>query len=120
MTGELLKQRLIARYNSLAEVARKIDVSPQALNQTLSAVDIKTGFIERLASAFGVPISIFFEEDISSVHTEGDFSPASVYGNSINNIGDVAVLRERIRALEAIVEAKQETIDLLKLQLGHK
>lgn len=63
MTGEMLKKRLLMMRKNLAEIARLINVTPQALNQTLTASDIKTGFIEKLSSSLEIPISMFFEEE---------------------------------------------------------
>lgn len=114
MTGDILKQRLLKRFKILADVARKLDVSQQSLNQTLAAADVKTGFIEKLAAAYGVPASIFFEdESINVVHTEGDYSPESDSGNVSVIVGD-AVLAERVRLLEQIIAEKDERIKELK------
>lgn len=62
MTGELLKTRILDMEPVLAEVARKMNMSPQLLNQALGAADIKTGFVEQLSAAFNKPISFFFGE----------------------------------------------------------
>lgn len=114
MNGKVLKQRLVRRYKTLADVARKLEVSPQSLDQTLAAADIKTGFIERLAAAYGVSASVFFEdEQIKIIHTEGDFSPASESGDVSVSMGE-AVLSERIKSLEALIAEKNERIAELK------
>lgn len=114
MTGDLLKQRLLKRFKVLADVAKKIDVSAQSLNQTLAAADIKTGFIEKLAAAYDVSPAIFFDdENISVVSTEGDYSPASDSGDVSVVVGD-AVLAERVKSLEKLVAEKDERIGELK------
>lgn len=118
MTGNVLKQRLIRRYKTLAEVARKLGVSPQSLDQTLAAADIKTGFIERLAAAYGVSASIFFEEEqIKVIQTDGDFSPATDSGNVSIVSGD-AVLMERVKSLEALLAEKDARIEDLKERIA--
>ncbi len=118
MTGNVLKQRLIRRYKTLAEVARKLGVSPQSLDQTLAAADIKTGFIERLAAAYGVSASIFFEEEqIKVIQTVGDFSPATDSGNVSIVSGD-AVLMERVKSLEALLAEKDARIEELKERIA--
>ena len=63
MNGELLKSQLLKIEPTLVEVAKKLQVSKQSLNQTLSATDIKTGFVEQLAAIYGRPISFFFGEE---------------------------------------------------------
>lgn len=114
MTGKVLKQRLIRRYKTLADVARKLGVSSQSLDQTLAAADIKTGFIERLAAAYGVQASIYFEdEQIKVIQTKGDYSPASDSGDAYVIAGD-AVLAERVKLLESLITEKDERIKELK------
>ena len=54
----------------------------------------------------------------SSVATRGDFSPASVHGNAEVTVGvGTAVLRERVRALESLLEEKER---LIKVLMGRK
>ena len=62
MNGEVLKAQLLKIEPTLVEVAKKLQVSKQSLNQTLSATDIKTGFIEQLAALYDKPISFFYGE----------------------------------------------------------
>ena len=110
MTGEVLKQRLLKRYKVLAEVARTLGVSQQSLNQTLAAVDIKTGFIEKLAVAYGVSPAVFYDDENIEVNTTlGDYSPISTGGDSSVVVGD-AVLNERLKAFERLIAEKDERI----------
>ncbi len=62
MNGETLKAQLLKIEPTLAEVARKLDMSKQNLDAKLSTADIKTGFIEQLAAIYGRPISFFYGE----------------------------------------------------------
>lgn len=62
MNGEVLKAQLLKIEPTLVEVAKKLQVSKQSLNQTLSATNIKTGFIEQLAALYDKPISFFYGE----------------------------------------------------------
>lgn len=48
----------------------------------------------------------------SEVHTEGDFSPASMHGNV--SVGSDAVLAERVKSLETLLAEKDERISELK------
>lgn len=63
MNGEILKTQLLKLEPTLVEVAKKLDISKQALDSRLSASDIRTGFIEQLAMLYERPISFFFGED---------------------------------------------------------
>lgn len=63
MNGEILKTQLLKLEPTLVEVAKKLDISKQALDSRLSASDIRTGFIEQLAMLYERPVSFFFGED---------------------------------------------------------
>ena len=47
----------------------------------------------------------------NEIHTEGDYSPASIHGNV--SVGDVTVLQERVKLLEQLLEEKERTIKIL-------
>lgn len=124
MTGALLKQKLLAVDSSLAEVARKLNVSQQSLNQTLNAADIKTGFLENIAKLYSRPISFFFEEqngvDISVQASGG--AAASFAGDASISTQDcnAAVLKKEIEYLnkeiehyKARLEEKERVIKIL-------
>lgn len=54
MTGKDLKEKLLCTTGlSLADIAAKIGITPQHLNQQLSVLDVKSGFLEKVCEAFG-------------------------------------------------------------------
>lgn len=113
MSGAELKDILTALDESFASVARKLEMTPQNLDSILKTKDVKTGLIERLSKIYNKPISYFFnEERDSSVHTEGDYSPASRDGNVSVVVGD-SVLAERVKSLEALLAEKERLIKVL-------
>lgn len=112
MSGAELKDILTSIDESLANVARRLDVTPQNLDSTLKTKDVKTGLIERLAKLYNKPVSFFFDEQNPSIHTEGDYSPASDSGDVSVIVGD-AVLAERVKYLETILEEKERLIQVL-------
>lgn len=113
MSGAELKDILTALDESFASVARKLEMTPQNLDSTLKTKDVKTGLIERLSKIYNKPISYFFnEEHATSVHTEGDYSPASRDGNVSVVVGD-SVLAERVKSLEALLAEKERLIKVL-------
>lgn len=61
MKGEDFKVKILQIEPRLVNVAKKLDTTKQALNQALNASDVKTGFVEKVASALGVPVTIFFD-----------------------------------------------------------
>lgn len=118
MNGELLKARLLKIEPVMAELARKLDTTPQSLNQTLGAADIKTGFVEQLAALFGKPIGYFFGEKISiDDHSRKD-DHSSLFGDTEHYEGADAMLmaklqvaEERIKSLERQLEDKKALLD---------
>lgn len=133
MNGEILKAQLLKLEPTLVEVAKKLHVSKQSLNQTLSASDIKTGFVEQLAVLYDMPISYFFGENTRiDDHSRKD-DHSSFFGDTEHNEGiDAMVLvklqvaEERIKLLEARLEDKEEllrgkdeTIDAHKAEIDN-
>ena len=51
-------------------------------------------------------------EPSANVSTQGDNSPASVHGDVVNNVGDNAVLQERVKSLEALLAEKERLIQV--------
>ena len=61
MEGKDLKPLLTALDESLSNVARKLGMTPQGLDNLLRTKDIKTGIIEKLSMIYNKPISYFLE-----------------------------------------------------------
>ena len=98
MTGNELKQIILSKGISLTEMSRRLEISPQHLNQALSAADIKSGLIEKVSKAIDTPIASIYGEPTTASKTSNK---------------DVAVLEERINGLEKLLEEKERTIILL-------
>lgn len=123
MTGESLKKRLLMLRKNLAEVARLINVSPQALNQTLSASDIKTGFIEKLSSTLEIPISMFFEEDERFFEIRqsgrdyverGNIEHHGTEYNGSVSVKDSNLAAENAELKRKLIEAQEKIIKLME------
>lgn len=113
MTGKELKDKLAKQGIPASAIAEKIGISPQAINSTFNAADVKSGTLERIADAIGVKMSFFYP-------TEGGVSIAgnnTIAGNNnaVGNvtIGDAAILQERVTMLEKLLEEKERTIKIL-------
>lgn len=100
MNGELLKAQLLKIEPTLVEVANKLGMSKQNLDSKLSATDIKTGFIEQLATLYDKPISYFFGEKTSVEITEVE--------RSFNANAD-----EIIKELTSIIKSQEARITFL-------
>lgn len=113
MTGKELKIKLSACGVSQSEIARRLDMSQQSFNQSLIVNDVKSGLLERIASAIGVDMSFFYPTE-GSVSIAGN-NNISGNNNAVGNvtIGDAAILQERVTMLEKLIEEKERTIKIL-------
>ncbi len=79
MNGLDLRKKLEQTKMSLAEIARLSGMNPQSLVQSLSTKDVKTGLVEKLASALHLPLSYFYGEDAGThAIANGDKAVAAV------------------------------------------
>ncbi|MDE6381125.1 MAG: hypothetical protein K2L11_11700 [Muribaculaceae bacterium] len=113
MTGEELKISLLSLDETLANVARKLDMTPQNLDGILKTKDIKTGLIERLCKVYHISSTFFFNESRGGVTVSAtDNSQAA--GRDLHVAPEDALMAERVKYLEAIVKEKDERISELK------
>lgn len=125
MNGEVLKARLLKIEPTLVDVAKKLQVSKQSLNQTLSASDIKTGFIEQLAAIYERPISYFFCEHAKfDDHSAHDHGKTEHYEDGYSSVAKIKIAEERIKLLETrladngvLLASKDETIASQKAEI---
>lgn len=112
MTGNRLKEILYEKKVSQSHVAKLLGVSQQSFNQMLAAADIKSSLLERIAEALGENMSLFYPLEPASV-TVSDHGSVSIAGN--NNIAgsNNAVLQERVKMLEKLLDEKERLIKVL-------
>lgn len=116
MTGQELKKKIAQQNISALAIAKKMGISPQALNSTFNAADVKSGTLERIAEALGVGMSFFYPADTQSAVANGDGSVAVTGNNNVAGnvtMGDAAVLQERVTMLERLLEEKERLIKVL-------
>ena len=116
MSGQELKKKIAQQNVSALAIAKKMGISPQALNSTFNAADVKSGTLERIADALGVGMSFFYPTDGNSAVASGDGSVAVTGNNNVAGnvtIGDAAVLQERVKMLERLLEEKERLIKVL-------
>ena len=112
MTGNRLKEILYEKKVSQSHVAKLLGVSQQSFNQMLAAADIKSSLLERIAEALGENLSLFYPLEPASF-TVSDHGSVSIAGN--NNIAgsNNAVLQERVKMLEKLLDEKEKLIKVL-------
>lgn len=111
MTGKELKAKLIGCGVSQSEIARRLEISQQSFNQSMLVNDVKSGLLERIAKAIDVPMSFFYPNEGQKAVVNGDNSVAAI--QSTVTQGDCAVLRERVKSLEALLAEKERLISVL-------
>ena len=117
MTGKNLKELIDALGISQRKLAEQMGVTPQTISAILTAKDVRTSTIERIASVTNMPISYFFKEECEQQNAVASGNGIAVAGN--NNVagnvtmGDTAILTERIAMLEKLLEEKERLIKVL-------
>ena len=107
MTGKDIRQKIEKSGVAYADLAKRLDVSPQTLNSRLKAHDLKLSFIEEVARAINKPLYYFFQEEpLSSSVNE----PTSNY----QGVGKRDDLPGKVVELERRLHDKDETILALK------
>lgn len=118
MTGKNLKELIDALGISQRKLAEQMGVTPQTISAILTAKDVRTSTIERIASVTNMPISYFFKEECEQQNAvaSGNGSVAVTGNNNVAGnvtMGDTAILTERIAMLERLLEEKERTIKIL-------
>ena len=112
MTGQELRAKLIPTNKQITELARLMGISHQSLSQALTTKDVKTGLIEKLASALGLPLSYFYGEGTSEPHAiaHGNRAIAAVNSTISPEQSEKAVLEEKVRGMQKLLDEKDRTI----------
>lgn len=91
MTGEQIKQVLIDNKYQLKDIAEKLGTSLSNLSAGLSKSDIRTGLLEKIAEAAGLPIAAFYGGSFGPVQTAVGDNNTQVAGD-YSNASDPGVL----------------------------
>lgn len=124
MKGEQIKQVLIDNKHQMKDIAEKMGTSLSNLSAGLSKSDIKTGLLEKIAEASGLPISVFYGESYGPVLNAFGNNSTQVAGNYSNSAPDPSVLElmkikdEQLLLMIKQVSKAQEQVDRILDQLG--
>lgn len=104
------------RAGGMRKLASDIGMSEANLHRCVNNNKIQAADLEKIALLLKIDIRIFFDEQFSehannTVHTNGDFSPASMNGNV--SVGGDAILTERVKHLEELLAEKERLISVL-------
>lgn len=111
MKGDRVKNVLRAHGVKLIELAQMLGESQSNTSSLLNGADIKTGLLERISAATGIPISEFFGEksSISATMHGGNGNRLQAGTGNIMGDGDselVATLKGEIEMLKGIIAEK--------------
>lgn len=110
MTGERLKELLSSLKISQTDIAKKLGLSQQSFNQMLSASDVKSSLLERVANAIGMSISTLYDLGCCGKAPDKDiYENKSKESDLAENIKD-----ERIKLLEEKIAFLEEQVDFYK------
>lgn len=110
--GEEIKKRFDASGLTQKEFGAKIGMPQQNVSRVFNASSIDTNRLAKVCVALKFNFFALYCED-NTMKTEGDFSPLSKEGDVSVVVGD-AILAERVKSLEILVNEKTERINELK------
>lgn len=115
MNGEAVKIILRSKGVKLNSLAVRLEETPQNMSSLLNVADIKTGLLERISAATGIPISEFFGEKASisaTMHGGQGNRMMTGAGNVMTDGGSelVAALKEEIDILKTLIEKKNDDL----------
>lgn len=113
--GLAIEEKLQELKLSKTEFGRRIGIPQQNVNRILEKDTIDTGKLVQISEALKFNFFSLYCEEVPKVEvkTEGDYSPASDEGDVTVIVGD-AVLAERVKLLQQLIEEKDERINELK------
>lgn len=111
MNGEAVKKILKSKGMKLNSLAILLEETPQNMSSLLNVADVKTGLLERISAATGIPMSEFFGEksSISATMQGGNGNRMMTGVGNVMGEGNselVTALKGEIEMLKAIIEEK--------------
>lgn len=117
MKGETVKNIILGMEYSVAQVAEMIGTSQQNLASALKHEDVRSGLLEKIASALNVPLSTFYGGTFGPVQSVGDNNTqitqvAGNYSAPDSNILDILKIKdEQLLLTIKQVSKAQEQMD---------
>lgn len=124
MNLEIIRKLSENRGGGMKKLASDVGMSEQNLHRCIRNNKIQAADLERIAELLKVDIRVFFSDETTtppnnSVETKGDFSPAAMNGNVLVH-GANALLAERIKHLEELLEEKERLIKVYEKMMEVK
>lgn len=114
MKGESIRRKIKLSGRRFTEIAESMGITPQALNKILGSEDVKTGSLERIADAMGVPVTYFYDENGNGNGSISASGHAMVANRDVNSEErSVLVLAEQLSTKDKQISIKDQQIDRL-------
>lgn len=122
MNGKQIKEKLKKDGFILSEIAESMQETPQNLQSMLRTTDIKTGVLERIATAINKSLYYFFEEENIEETTTVE-EPTSEYLSNANKTVSIPsdawlVIKQQSASLESKDNQIDRVITLLENQIS--
>lgn len=109
MKGEIIKSLLLEKGYNIAQIAEMIGTSQQNLASNLKHTDVRSGLLEKIADAIGVPVSSFYGETAAQIATGN---------NNTQVLGDSNTVAPSDAALLDLLKTKDEQLTLTIKQVS--
>ena len=114
--GLIIKELMIKQNIEVAELAKRLGKTKQAVYDILDKEDVNTSLLRELSSIFNVPIAIFFDNSVNNnQYNIGDNSVVVGQNNTIDTLNlenkeklENALLE--IKHLKAVIEGKDKLL----------
>ncbi len=87
MNGETIKRVLTDNKHQMKDIAEKLGTSLSNLSAGLSKSDVRTGLLEKIAEAAGLPIAVFYGDSFSQCQTISGNNNTQVAGSYTSEAG---------------------------------
>ena len=111
MKGEKIKEILRLKGMSQNQIARMIGESSQNFSAALAKDDVKTGLVEKIAEATGIPLSVFYGD--GNVATANGNGAQAVAGNNVHVEAQAGRFLDELAAQRRMTEKSQSQVDRL-------
>lgn len=81
MTGQELKIKIKEAGRSQKEIAELLGVTAQSLSSVLAAKDVRSGSVEKIADALGIPVGFFYGDNLQQSTKREYDTPSSTSDN---------------------------------------
>lgn len=115
--GLKIKELAGKKNVTLADLAKRIGKTKQAVYEIVEKDDVNTAILRKLSEVFNVPIGYFFEDDVE-LHVIADHHSQAVGIGNITHTetesqAEVTLLKERVKHLEELLAEKERLITVL-------